>query len=325
MPGVLKTVVKKTAGRARGRAWLAAVALAALTACGGGAEQIEPFAPTRILAFGDEMSVLTSAGKKYSINAVDATTGALKCDNNPLWIQTVAATFSLVFAECNPNNVAAPTGKIYAQSGATVAGLKAQIDAHLATGSFDDKTLVTVLAGANDMLELYAQFPALQQDTLVAMASERGAAYADQINRIANAGGRVIAATLPNLGYSPFAIKENADKPGTPSRIQLLTAMTAAFNKQIVLKLTNDGRQQGLILFDERIEDIVERFELYGYSNVTSAACASTVALPECSEKTLVEGASAGKWLWATDRVLGAIAQSQLGTLAQGRALSLPF
>src|SRR5262249_50065594 len=49
---------------------LAAVAAAALIAgCGGGGtSQIDPFSPTRVIAFGDESGAILQSGKKYTIN-----------------------------------------------------------------------------------------------------------------------------------------------------------------------------------------------------------------------------------------------------------------
>jgi hypothetical protein len=47
--------------------------LGMLASCGGGTEQVTPFAPTRMLVFGDEMSVMTKLppqGRKYSVNAL---------------------------------------------------------------------------------------------------------------------------------------------------------------------------------------------------------------------------------------------------------------
>jgi hypothetical protein len=50
------------------KSFAAAIAATALLAsCGGG--QVEPFSPTRVLAFGDELSTIEADGRRYSINA----------------------------------------------------------------------------------------------------------------------------------------------------------------------------------------------------------------------------------------------------------------
>ena len=88
---------------ARGCAFAVFAAAALLAACGGG-DQVDPFKPTRVLAFGDELSVIEADGRKYSINAfkqITATDGTvtddpttLDCARNPLWVQNVASSFS---------------------------------------------------------------------------------------------------------------------------------------------------------------------------------------------------------------------------------------
>lgn len=304
---------------------MGAVALAvAMAGCGGGGGQIEPFKPTRILSFGDESSVITATGKKYTVNAVNDTTGAIDCASNPLWNQALASTFGLVFAECNPTSVAAPTGKIYAQPGAKVADVKTQIDGHLALSGVDSKTLITVLAGANDVLELYAQYPALSENTLKAEAAARGRLLAAQINRLADAGGRIILPTLPDMGLTPFAIKENTAK-ADPNRAKLLTSLTAAFNSELTLKVTLDGRQLGVVFGDELIQTLVKFASGYGYTNVVDGACLSTSPVPDCTSKTLVTDATTTTWLWANDTLLSPAGHNRLGSIAQTRALSNPF
>lgn len=306
-----------------GRVLLALTAAAALMAgCGGGSTQIEPFAPTRIMAMGDEASHLTADGKKYSVNAVDATTGALQCQNNPIWVQSLATQFGLVFPQCNPDKVATPQGLMYAKPGAKVDGVKAQIDAQFAAGGFTSKDLVAILIGANDVLDLYRQFPAQNRETLLSSAGERGRALADQVNRVANAGGRVIVVTLPDLGLTPFAIKEKASKTDV-DRAVLLSELTATFNTQMRLNIINDGRLIGLVLADEMTQAIVKFPSGFGYANVDSPAC--KVALPDCTTKTLVDTASADTWLWASDYLLANGGQNRLGLLAQTRARNNPF
>lgn len=306
---------------------MGALALAVtMVGCGGGGGQIDPFKPTRILSFGDESSVITATGKKYTVNAVNDTTGAVDCASNPLWNQMLATTFGLVFAECNPTAVAVTTGKIYAQAGAKVADVKTQIDGHLAMSGVDAKTLITVLAGANDVLELYAQYPALSESTLKAEAAARGRLLAAQINRLADAGGRIILPTLPDMGLTPFANKENTAK-ADPNRSKLLTSLTAAFNSELTLKVTLDGRQLGVVFGDESVQSQVKfkASSSTSYTNVVDGACLSTAPVPDCTTKTLVTDATATSWLWANDTLLSPSGQNELGRLAQTRALSNPF
>src|SRR4051794_7480576 len=78
-----------------------------LASCGGG-DQVEKFVPNRVIAFGDETSVMDDTlnpgnGRKYSVNGTVSTTDqTIDCRKNPLWIQYVASNYGLVFPQCNP-------------------------------------------------------------------------------------------------------------------------------------------------------------------------------------------------------------------------------
>ena len=308
----------------RGYALLAAATLAAvLGGCGGGTSQIVPFAPTRIMAFGDETSVITNDGKKYTVNGLDAAS-LPSCVVNPIWVQSLASSFGLVFPQCNPDKLAAPQGIMYAVPGGKVADVKAKLDAHFAVSGFGSKDLAAILVGANDVLELYAQFPAQSQASLLDEVRARGRALGEQVNRIANAGGRIVIATLPDMGVTPFALKEKAAKVDT-DRAAFLTSLTSEFNIAMRLTIINDGRMIGLVLADEAVQAIVKYPAAFGYANVTDAACLTTIAVTDCNKNTLVTGGSGDTWLWATDVLLSPVGQTRLGVLAQTRAKNNPF
>ncbi|MCZ8074152.1 MAG: SGNH/GDSL hydrolase family protein [Paucibacter sp.] len=314
------------------RRWVAMLALAAagvLSACGGGTQQIDPFVPTRIIALGDEASAITAAGKKYTINGLDATTGLLSCATNPNWVQILAGNFGLVFKECNPTNIATPTGIMYAAAGVKVADVRARIDAHFANGSFGPKDLVTVMAGTNDVLELYNQYPAQSSDSLLAEARARGKLLAQQVNRIADANGRVIVAVVPDVGLTPFAVKEAAAKPGALDRAKFLSSLTEELNLEMTINLKNDGRLIGLVKTNDDgsggIQTIVKFASGFGFANVTAGACLTTVDITDCTTKTLVTDATVDTWLWANDVQLSPAGHQRLGSLALVRARNNPF
>ena len=60
-----------------------------------------------------------------------------------------------MFPECNPSAITT-TSHIYAANGGKVADVKTQIDTFIAAGPVTSDTLVTILAGQNDILEQYA-------------------------------------------------------------------------------------------------------------------------------------------------------------------------
>ena len=316
---------KHGVSRSRGLALLAVAGLAAvLSACGGGTAQIEPFTPTRIMAFGDEYSLLTADGKKYTVNGVDATTGVLSCAVNPIWVQALADRFGLIFPQCNPTKFATPTGLMYATVGGKVSDVKLKIDAHFAVSNFTSKDLVTILVGANDVLELYGQYPAKTQSTLVDEARARGRALADQVNRIANANGRIIISTLPDMGTTPFALKQKAANADF-DRAAFLSTLSVEFNVAMRLAIINDGRLIGLLLTDEEILKITKYPAYFGYANVVAPVCLATVSMPNCLPSTLVTDGNPTTWLWATDTLLSSSGQTLLGLLARSRAENNPF
>ena len=305
----------------RTRPLAAALLVALLAACGSGTSQINAFVAKHLVAFGDEHSALTADGRKYIVNRLDAD-GALDCVTNPIWVQSVAALYGFVFAECNPENVADPKAVMRAAAGARVADLVTQVDAQLAADGVADDTLVTVLVGANDIVDLYATYPGSGRETLLADARERGAQAARQVNRLIDAGARVIVATMPDIGLTPYALAEKAAYTDT-DRAQLITDLTTAFNTGLRTTMLNDGRFVGLALADEMVQAMVKVPTAFGVANLLTGAC--TTALPECTQATMVDGADATTWLWADDLRFGFIAQNQLGVLAVNRARSNPF
>ncbi len=303
--------------------WLAlgAATLAALVACGGGTTQQVPFTATRVLVFGDETSVLTPTGGKYAVNALDAN-DALDCLANPLWVQTVATIYNFVFEQCNPAASTEVKAFNRAAVGATTDSVKTQIDAQVAGAGVAPGDLALVLAGANDVLALYAQFPARTEADIITDARARGERLATQVNRLVNLGARVIISTAPDLGVTPFASAQKAAFTDT-DRAALLTRITAAINGRVRVGILNDGRFVGLVLADEMVQSMVKSPVSFALTDAVNVMC--TVALPNCTSKTLVDTATVAGWLWADATHLSAAGQTRLGSLAQQRAQGNPF
>ena len=200
--------------------------------------------------------------------------------------------------------------------------LQAQIDAQVAGGGFAAKSLATVLVGANDLLELYAAFPAQTEEQITAEARQRGERLAAQVNRLVQLGVRVIVSTVPDLGLTPYALQQKAAFADT-DRAALISRLTAAFNARLRINILNDGRFVGLVLADEIVQTIVRVPALFAINDATTAAC--VVALPDCTSQTLASPGAASTWLWADDRHLAYGGQLQLGVLALSRANGNPF
>jgi len=302
---------------------LAAVAL--LTACGGGTSQYEPFIAQRVFAFGDETSTLTAEpagnGRKYSVNGLDDD-GNVDCQLQPIWVQAVAANYGYVFAECNRGAIE-PRAFMFAAEGATSAGVALQVEAaQVQSGGFRDGDLATVLAGTNDIIELYQRFPAESEATLTALAQQRGARVARAVNRLVELGAKVIVSDLPNVGLTPYALKERALHTDT-DRAALLTRLTTAFNQQLGVTILLDGRFIGLVQADLQFRAIAQSPAGFGFANITEGVC--TVALPLCRDDTLVPDGGAFIYLWADDTRMSSGGQAQLATLAVDRARRNPF
>lgn len=317
-----------------GTATLAAVFA---VACGGG-ESTNSFTASRIVAFGDETSVIVDRkndanGYKYSINAAVASNDdAVVCSAAPIWIQTVASIYGLVFPECNTATppAVAPRSRIRAAFGARAADLGAQINAQQADVALGNGDLVTVLVGENDVIAEYSQYPVASESTVTAAVEAAGAEVGRQVNRLADTGAKVLIATIPDVGVTPFAAAEKAANADT-DRAALLTRLSSRFNASMRGTLVNDGRRIGLVLLDEGISTFARFPAANGFANVTDAACdltRSSLTPPsvlDCTTNTLVLGASSTNWLWADDRHFAPAGQLFLGNAAVSRARNNPF
>lgn len=325
--------------------WITAAVL--LTACGGGGEQVARFVPTRLIAFGDETSVMVDSGdhngRKYSVNYATAASApgdpeVLDCAQLPIWIQSLASGYGLVLPQCN-TAAAAPSATIQAQPGAFAADVTAQIDAFLAAGEgFNGKDLVTVLAGQNDVLREYELIKAgtVTEAQAIDTLEAAGTALAGQVNRIGQAGGKVLISTIPDMGLTPYAVAE-----GTDAQTQL-SLLSARFNSRLRVGLINDGRMIGLVLLDEIVQREVKiainqrKDEREASSLIMHADPACSVAVPTCSLTTLnttltdtmpvaPTALTIGKWLWSDDAHIGVPVHSALGSAALARARNNPF
>ena len=301
--------------------------LALLASCGGGTSQVDPFVPKRLLVFGDDTSTITPAGRKYNVNGLDST-GAFDCTLEPIWVQSVAASYGFAFAECNPTSLE-PRAFMRAGPGAKVADVTAQVEAQVAAGGFRDKDLATVLAGQNDLLELYAQYPGRSVASLLDDARARGKLLAQAVNRLVALGVKVVVSDLPDQGLTPFAIQQRALDPTGNDRAAILSSLTTAFNEQLGVSVVLDGRFVGLVQAQLRFQTIGRSPNSLGFSNITDPIC--TIALPTCTTANLATDlttllpVSTTAYLWADDTHLSTGGHSQLASLAVDRARRNPF
>jgi phospholipase/lecithinase/hemolysin len=303
------------------RALAALFAATVVAGCGGGTSQQEVFVPSRYFAFGDETSSLDPNGRKFGVNGL-ATDGRLDCAAQPIWVQQVASIYGFVFAECNPNQQGDAKARMLAFAGARVADVSAQVEAQAAAGGFRDKDLATVLAGANDVLELYAQYPARSEASLLADARARGDRLALIVNRLVALGVKVIVSNVPDMGLTPYGLAEKAAFNDI-DRSALLSKLTAALNEQLGVNVLLDGRYVGLVQADLRLQAIARFPVSFGFSNASTGIC--SVELPLCTTATLVPSSDSATSLWADGTRLAPGGQNQLAQLAVDRARRNPF
>jgi len=302
-----------------------------MAGCGGGTSQYDPFVPERLFAFGDEASALTTdapAGRNYGINGInsngteDTADDFFDCTLQPNWTQSVAANYGFVFAECNPNNEPVVKARNWAAAGARVADAAAQVDAQVAAGGFRDKDIATMMIGVNDVLELYGLYDGGNEAALVAEARARGGRAAQVVNRLIALGAKVVLSNIPDLGYTPFAAKEQAANPGS-DRAGLLSRLSSAFNESLGVGIVIDGRFVALVQTDQRMLAINASPGSFVIANTVDAACATPP--PSCTTTTLIPDANASTYLWAGDVLLSSRGQAEVASLAITRALRNPF
>lgn len=277
--------------------------LAALLAGCGGSSRVSHYVPDRMVAFGDELSLIQADGSKPAVNALKVNTTELDCAVYPMWQQRVASQYGMVFPQCNPSGVANPQATMRAASGARVADVEAAVQAHRAASAFEPRTLVTISAGLNDIAAAYAAFDAgtLTREQALAQVADAGRRLGMLVDSIVDGGrgARVIYMWPPDLGDAPYAASE-VTRTGQEARRTLLHDLTQAFID--ALRPANEGLHVGRVDAALRIRTALTPTSLAGLAltNGTEPACTVTLQTP-CTTGTLVAGAAANgmNYLWA--------------------------
>ena len=318
------------------------LAASLVVSCGGSGNAGNSFTAKRVIAFGDESSVINADGSKYSINALQTDNVTLDCASNPIWVQSVAANYGLVFPQCNVGAVPAPApaSRIYAFNGAKVADLAAQIDLQGANGGFAADDMATVLVGSNDIVAQFARYPGIPAAQLADELKATGGLVSGQVKRLTDLGAKVLISTVLDLGRAPFAGDRSAGS--TNLNPGVLTLLSTAFNDGLLAELAkqvNDGHKVGLVQLDTYAQavDNLRAAGAGGFVNTTLVACLPAAPLPTCTTLTLgtdaaavpppavPASAAAATWLWADALHLSPGGQAGLSSLAVSRAQNNPF
>jgi outer membrane lipase/esterase len=306
-------------------------ALTALASCGGGTYQQDAFVPARILTFGDESSRLEGPqGLKYSINGVSPATLQVDCSVFPIWTESVATSYGLVYSNCNENASFETNAIDFTTVNGTVADLVNSVAAFQAGDTFNGNDLVLIWVGMHDILNDYAANANADETVPLADMNAAGTTLAGVVNQIAKSGGKVLLLTVPDFADSPFGFNESLR--GDFDRAKLLSDMTTQFNLGLRSNIVNDGSEIGLVEVDTLVRNAARNpggSGLVALANETYG-CLDTAPLPTCNETTLRNDPTTGSpatqsFMWADATHLSQALQAQIGSQAVGRAHANPF
>lgn len=289
------------------RGALALCAAAVLSACGGG-DRAEPYVPTQLLAYGDELSRIEASGSKYTVNGLSSTDATKQdCTVNPIWVQIVAANLGMAFEQC-PGTYTSYAATNNARVGAKTGEVISELDALIAKNP-GSSTLATVLVGTHDVKELNTQVNAgtLSLADAVAEAQKRGTELGAAVTRVTAASIGIVVSTIPDLAQSPYALL-----PQNGNNADAIRQLTNAFNEALVLNIPESGRKVGLV-YGRPIGLDLNGNPVTGYTN---AAVCTALDVLQCTTSTLQPAADMNAWIWATDVYPTPITHSKLGNNA---------
>jgi phospholipase/lecithinase/hemolysin len=225
---------------------------------------------------------------------------AWNCSGSVIWTQVIAHAFKLGYSSYNGAVGQCPTDNYsnaytHAEYGARIADVVDQVNSHM--GELGSGTLVTIMAGQWDVLDMYAEVSNNTRTLASAEAElkDRANQLIAAVQAITNAGGKVIVSFTPDLGESPKAYALGIQGSGGA-----LYKLTLALNNQLY-QLGNNQiiPKQGrvvAIVNPETLTDVNTRSDGYVYgaalcpavdSNDEVPASGSTAATP--STRVLVD------------------------------------
>jgi phospholipase/lecithinase/hemolysin len=212
----------------------------------------------------------------------------------------------------------------------TVQDVVRQVAAFQAGDTFNGNDLVLIWVGMHDILDDYAANATGDEGVLLGDMRSAGSTLADLVNAVADAGGKVMLLTVPDMSQSPFAYLE-AQRGGF-DRLKLLSDMSTNFNLGLRTRIVNDGSRIGLVEVDTIVRDDVRNPAGAGLIADANAVvgCIDAAPVPTCSTDTLNDDPATGPLapsaiLWADATHLGSTAQGQIGKEAVRRAHGNPF
>jgi outer membrane lipase/esterase len=279
---------------------------------------------------------------------------AWSCSGNVIWTQVIAHAFKLGYSSYNGAVGQCPTDNYanavtYAGYKHRIADVVAQINNHM--GELGSGTLVTIMAGQWDVLDMYAEVSNQTRtlDSAQAELKNRANQLIAAVQAITNAGGKVVVSFTPDLGESP-----KAHALGINGSNGVLYKLTNALNNQLYQLGNNQViPKQGrvvAIVNPETLTDVNTRSTSYTYgaalcpaadSNDNTASTGSTTALKDplgrnvlttsagydadaavkyCNTSSTTLAGSTSTYMWADPIHFAPLGHSLIGSTGYTRA-----
>ncbi len=297
-----------------------------LAGCGSSVES--SLKPTRIISFGDAFSDVCNLGvnSKYTVN--DGST------NN--WVQELAADYGLSIAPSNSGGLGYAQGNARITVTPDAAGSTAtktvtqQVDAFLASNSFQPNDLVVINGGISDIVAEWAAMTAgtETQAQMTANITQAARNLGAQVQRLVNAGAQhVVVVGTYDLSVTPWATAIGQGQvPGQPRQSTLLSNTTVQFNNALLLSIVNLGAN--VLYVDAAFYFNLVAFSPASYAplvNGTGVACTSVDPGPGigiganqvnsslCTPSTIAAGANYTTYMFADALYFAPSAQRLFG------------
>jgi hypothetical protein len=203
------------------------------------------------------------------------------CGSPTIWVQIVARNFGKGYRlQCNLD---IPGAESFAAYEDKVSNVATKIASQLALGSIGSGTLVTVMVGQHDVMELFLQVQAatLSESSALAELHNRARTLAASIRSIIQTQAKVVLALTPDLSESPYGASLSANDKA------LLKRLVHHFNDR--LYITELSGVSGRALVGVNPDNFIDPLRNTAY-NYTETACDYTLARkPDGSPVTLTD------------------------------------
>jgi len=215
--------------------------------------------------FNGSASSVTAIARDAGNSTQRTTTILYSCDTPRSWVQIVASAYGKGFSsDCSLDTRGGAVS--YAVAGHKSDQVIAQINAH--RGELNSKTVVTIMAGQNDIVEQFQS--ANTTDAAAAELRARADRMAAAVKSVIDTGAKVVLALTPDISQAPIAASDRTR----------MEALVKAYNDR--LYITGLGNVSGRSLAGFNPESLTKpgtRSTAYDYT--TTLCNASNVRRPD--------------------------------------------